>query len=234
MPGIKKLVLLNNQKGTGAMLKRRFILLSLLICGTLIIQSAQAALDWQEGSIHSGTSYRQIEIDSGFLAVHIDFAVFDTEANPDAWGGENGFNIPGGGQYVYAYQIFNDEGYSTEALGSFSLLTEGGEYINGGGIMGTSWENDMTGQDIAPEDTPTESSWAFNGLFVPSKYSSFLVISSDHSWVKGDYELGGYEEPDFPVTDEISIDALQVPEPTTIMLLGVGGLAFFKKSRRKK
>ncbi len=210
------------------MVMRKIILFSLMVFGVLFIQSAQAALDWQEGSIYSGESFRRIQVNGGFLAVRVDFAVFDTEANPDAWGGENGFDIPGDGQYVYAYQIFNYQGPSTEALGSFGLLNENGQDVNeaDAAIMGTGWENDMTQEDISPEETPTASSWAFNGFFFPGEHSSFLVISSDHSWVKGDYSLGAYQDPDFPVQGN--------PEPATIMLLGVGGLTLFTKFRRKK
>ena len=72
------------------MLKKKVVLLSLLVCGLLIIQSAQAA--WQDGSFYAGQSSRQIDVDGGSLSVHIDFAVFDTEANPNAWGGANGFS----------------------------------------------------------------------------------------------------------------------------------------------
>ena len=169
------------------MVMRKIILFTLMVSGVLFIQSAQAALDWQDGSIYSGESWRQIPTGDGFLAVRIDFAVFDTRANPDAWGGENGYNNPGGGQYVYAYQIFSYEGYGTENLGSFKLLNDSGLDVNeaDAAILGTGWENDMTQEDIAPENTPTASSWEFSGFFLPGGHSSLLVISSDHSWVKG-------------------------------------------------
>ena len=212
------------------MLKKKSVLLSVLVCGVLIIQNARAA-PWQDGSIHSGQSSRIIDVDGGSLAVSIDFAVFDTVANPDAWGGENGFDIPGGGQYVYAYQIFNEEGLSSEALGSFSLLKQTGEALDEAPIMGTGWENDMTGEDIAPEDIPTASSWAFNGFFIPGKYSSFLVISSDQSWVEGDYNLDAYEEPVFSVPDNVG-EFVVSPEPATVTLLGIGSLLILKNKKK--
>ena len=209
------------------MLKRRIVLLSLLVCGVLIVQSAHAAL-WQEGSIHSGQSTREIDIDGSSLSVRVDFAVFDTIANPDAWGGANGFDIPGGGQYVYAYQIFNEEGLSAEALKSFSLLQLGGEDLNEGSIMGTGWENDMTGQDISPEDILTASSWGFSGFFIPGKYSSFLVITSDNSWVEGDYEVQRHV---FSVPENVDDEFISNPEPVTMILFATGGCMIFRKKR---
>ncbi|MFC1676211.1 PEP-CTERM sorting domain-containing protein [Planctomycetota bacterium] len=224
------------------MVMRKIILFTLIVYGMVFIQSAQAALldppDLPDGSIYSGESYRQIETNGGYLAVRVDFAVYDTEANPDAWGGENGFDNPGGGQYIYAYRIVNYEDYSTEALGSFGLLNENGQDVNeaDAAIMGTGWENDMTEEDISPESTPTASSWSFNGFFFPNERSSLLVISSNHSWTKGDYSLGAYQDPDFPVAEEIAGggDVLLNPEPATIMLLGVGGVTIIAKFRRKK
>ena len=213
------------------MLKRKIVLYSLLVCGVLIIQSADALEDWQQGAVHAGQSSRQIDADGGPLAVRVDFAVFDTVANPDAWGGENGFDIPGDGQYVYAYQIFNDENLGTETLTAFSLLKENGENISDAAIMGTGWENDMTGEDISPEDMPTASSWDFNGFFIPGEHSSFLVISSDNTWVKGDYELGTYE--DILVPEDAADEPVLVPEPTSIILLISGSCMLFRNRKKQ-
>jgi hypothetical protein len=162
----------------------------------------------------------------GSLRGRIDFAVYDTE-HPE-YGNEyldNGLEMPGDGQYIYAYQIFNDYPVSEEAVAYFALLDINGDSIDIDSI--SSQEDPEVG--IAPGEEYFDGGeskvvWEFNGsdgYIIVGEHSWFLVFSSNHDWVKGDYEIRGPAEVPVPM-----------PEPATIALLGLGSIPILMRRRR--
>jgi len=153
------------------------------------------------------------------LSGYVEFAVYDTEAYQDEFVGEDGFENPGDGQYVYAYQIFCDSS-NADPFGSFAILGIGAGAIADSDDIGSTF--DLTGEDIATTDQyfdeytgddPSKAVWEFNnGLLIADAHSQFLLISSDHDWTSGTVEI---KRQIFPVPN---------PEPATIALLGLGSL----------
>ena len=201
----------------------------LIICTivVLFVSSANATIEdlLPESSEHQGSTFYNEYDDASekWLRGRIDFAVYDTETSNE-WI-DAGFEIPGLGRYVYAYQIFNDyDGYSDLSVASFSLLG-----INEDVITGTSYEYDQL-EGVDPTAMPSEGAWEFSlGVLYASKHSSFLVLSSDRSWVAGSYEITPTEDTPLVVPGG---DTADNPEPATIALLGLG-FSFVLRSRNK-
>jgi hypothetical protein len=208
---------------------RKIGLLSLLVVTTLVVQSASATLleILPESSHYQGTKY----YDEGFLKGRIDFAVYDTDNL--LLGGEielaEELDLPG--QYIYAYQIFNDYLLaSVEDVAYFAIFGIG-EYTLDVDVNSIGAQDDGEG-GIEPADahfTPSNSRgvWEFGGsngyITAGEDHSWFLVFSSAQDWVPGEYEIKGPEE--VPVPPEI-------PEPGVIALLGVG-IAVLVRGRRR-
>jgi hypothetical protein len=195
----------------------------LLVVSVLFTQNASATLaPMLESSYHDGYVFYY---EDG-LAGRIDFAVYDTE-HPE-YGDEyldNGIEMPGDGQYIYAYQIFNDYPISEEAVAYFALLDINGDSIDIDSI--SSQEDPEEGIEPGEEYFDGGQSkvvWEFNGsdgYIIVGEHSWFLVFSSDQDWVKGDYEIRGPAEMPVPM-----------PEPATIALLGLGSITILMKRRR--
>ena len=195
----------------------------LLVVSVLFTQNASATLaPMLESSYYDGYVFYY---EDG-LAGRIDFAVYDTE-HPE-YGDEyldNGIEMPGDGQYIYAYQIFNDYPISEEAVAYFALLDINGDSIDIDSIG--SQEDPEAGIEPGEEYFDGGESkvvWEFNGsdgYIIVGEHSWFLVFSSDQDWVKGDYEIRGPAEVPVPM-----------PEPATIALLGLGSITILMKRRR--
>jgi hypothetical protein len=217
---------------------KEFRLLSLLLVATLFVQNADATL-LPYSSHYQGRSYFN---DAG-VAGYVDFAVYDTLGpHGNEWVGA-GFAAPGTGQYIYAYQIFNNVG--STAIGSFTIMGKDDpptlHHLSDLATMGSQnpWENfPLITAGVEPSgtkfnlgdpnsSTPTQATWEFWGLTDPTlvagEYSWFLIFSSSHDWVQGKYQMG--TAGGLPVTSN--------PEPGSITLLGIGGAMTLIRTRKK-
>jgi len=237
------------------MKSKKVIWLSLLITALILVSQASATLYEDaylpESTLYSGFTYYGEEVETtdgtSYMQGRIDFAVYDTTAGNE-WATVTGYDNPGSGQYVYAYQIFNDyEGYSEVPIESFSIFgLDGAEISVDAGSVGTE-EDPMGGQDAFDTSlSDTTVTWNFSYGAVDytigiDEHSFFLIFSSDHSWVKGDYSLEAYD-PDVPApgtggTTGSGVTGSSmppdIPEPLTVALLGFGGLVALVKRKRK-
>jgi len=194
---------------------------TLLIVVVLLAQNASALLtsSYYDGSV-------PYETEEG-LSGRLYFAVYDTA---DAGQGDelvaNKIDVeelPGTGQYIYAYQIYSSF-FSAGDISHFGILDAGGNAINESLINGTSAQDDGT-EGIAPSPIVSEHQgqweWTFDGGYIAQgEHSWLLVFSSDKDWTAGTYEITG---PGTPVP---------VPEPATLALLGLGMTALMTKRRK--
>ena len=144
---------------------------------------------------------------------------------------DNGIEIPGTGQYIYAYQIFSHPFIGDEVVAHFAILDIYGNPIDGT-LMSSTGAQDNGEGGIAPMPIVSETQgvwkWTFEGGYISQgEHSYLLVFSSSQDWVKGSYEIGGPEEGDFPVP------LPELPEPAMITLLAIGGVLMMCARRRK-
>ena len=188
---------------------------ALLIVVALLTQNASALLtsSYYDGSV----DYQTEEGLSGRLY----FAVYDTDQSEEYK--DNDIEMPGTGQYIYAYQLSNSF-FSSGDISHFGILDAEGNAIDESLINGTSAQDDET-EGIAPSPIVSEHQgeweWTFDGGYIAQgEHSWLLVFSSDQDWTGGTYEITG---PGTPVP---------VPEPATLALLGLGMTALITKRRK--
>jgi hypothetical protein len=200
--------------------------LSLLLVATLFVQNAGAML-LPYSSHYLGRSYFSDVNVTGF----VDFAVYDTQGvNGNEWEGAGGFDSPGDGRYIYAYQVFNDVD-STAAIEFFKIMgMEELHHLVGIDTMDSQnpWENyPLITDGVEPTDSSfsideTNATWEFaGGILIAGQYSWFLLFSSDNDWVKGQYIV--QTEGGLPITGN--------PEPCTLALLGLGSAILLAKRK---
>lgn len=228
------------------------IWLSLLLTALMLVSQASATLYKDAllpaSTLYDGYTYYGEQVDNGngtssYMQGRIDFAVYDTTAGNE-WATTTGYDNPGNGKYVYAYQIFNDyKGYSEVPIQAFSVFGLNSANISViAGSVGTE-EDPLGGQDASDTAlSDTIVTWNFTYLNLDNDYtigtdghSFFLIFSSNYGWTKGDYSLTAYSA-DFPVAPGGDVSAISgnvVPEPITVALLGLGGLVAVAKRKRK-
>ncbi len=212
---------------------RKIRFFCLFVAATLCAQSAGAAtMTILPGSSHyQGRSYFRTLTADGILSGRIEYAVYDTEAGNEL---ENaGFTTSGSGQYTYVYQVFNDGDDTATALEYFSILgiAEGAIYdlvTDIGSVDDDSGGIDSTTYYFGPHDSalgPDTAIWEFDGdIIEETEQSFFLVISSDYDFTIGSYRVIKSTSPDAPIPN---------PEPSTIALLGIGGVMTLLRRRRR-
>ncbi len=208
---------------------KRVFFLSCLLGAILFAQDAGATLlrMLPESSHYQGFTFYDEEWESGFDSItllrgRIDFAVYDTLGENGNEFTAAGYEAPGDGQYIYAYQIFNDyTGFSEEAVTYFAVLG-----INMASVYDIDSQNDLA-EGIEPVDqyfSDTDAVWEFGEIdqdwIIPEEHSWFLAFSSDMDWSRGEYEIRGTQTSDFPV-----------PEPAMLALLSIGGAILFRRRR---
>lgn len=200
---------------------KKIALLCFLFVVVLFANNASATLT---SSYYDGTTYYDLPWEDGYLRGHIDFAVYDDRQEYEF---VTGFDAPGSYEYVYAYQIFNDDLFSDEAVAYFAVLG-----VEVGITSGIGCEDDLT-NGIGPtptdgyfDDVELKVVWEFkDGVVYKDEHSWLLVFSSTEDWVPGEYEIEGPKADDFPTP---------VPEPTTLVLLGISSAWLLNKNRKRR
>ena len=201
---------------------------SLLVIATLLVQNASATLLSLPDSSYAEAEgnwqgYRIYEEDDFY--VRVEFTVYDTDNLKP--GDEEDLvtalvdELDMTGQYIYAYQVWNHP-TADKGVGSFQILnldesplTQTLDDIN-------SYDDDSDG--LKPTGTWLEGIWAFEELgeatLIAGEHSWFLVFSDDFGPIPGTFTIKSV--PDFPI----------IPEPATIMLLGIGSALIFTRRRK--
>jgi hypothetical protein len=191
-------------------------------------ESSYAGDTWQ------GYKYYNNDLgDGSYLYCRVDFAVYDSGdlQFPDETDWVNGLAVPGEGQYIYAYQVFNSP-VSDEAVASFAVF----------GIDSTPPDLDEASigsyEDPGAGIEPKNGSLSDDGLrvvweFGDSEGFSF-IYKGDHSWFLLFRSNSGPVEGDFEITAPIDQGVQPipgVPEPATIALLSIGGALFLRRRK---
>lgn len=219
------------------------VVLTVMVVGSGFASSLPGYMD----AYYHGTSY----FGDGAGAVgRVDFAVYDTVTDGDPFL-SLGDTLEGSGRYIYAYQITRSSG----ALGSldfFGITGMGADAID----LVSNSTSDIIGSVSDDPAEPTEAIAATDAYFNSDlttgiwefdydgehlgadDYSYFLLLRSDSLPTTGDYTFAapvddGIIVPgDAPPSGSPGIESMVVPEPFTIVLLGLGSVGVF--SRRRK
>ncbi len=202
----------------------------------VVLCSVQVA----NGLPYTGSVYYDFTDGERILSGRVDFGVFDRQVD--------GFALtpPGDGRYIYAYQIWNDQGNAQEAVGYFSILLEGAVVD---GIGSEALGSDQTAVEPSHEEIYrgdavflfqifdfSSGSFLGNDFLDPGAHSYLLMYTSDSDWVAGDYDIGGGGlgdyDPDFSVSPPGEEPPVETPEPATIFILGMGAVSALVMKRK--
>ncbi len=172
-----------------------------------------------------GTIHYTLTAGGDTLTAEVDYAVYAPTTYPGV--------DPSPGDYVYVYQIFNDDVASTVDVAFFSIGLEEGN--------GADHEGDDTSEDapgIPGGQSPslamisgTSVYWLFDPQIDPGEWSTTLLFTSPAppTWKSGALADGGLPTPgDGPLPSPL-------PEPATFGLMGVGlAFAVYTRVRRRR
>lgn len=192
----------------------------------LCLQSASATLlvglmpesSYDDGGWTGSSLYDQ----DGMYAL-VEYSVYDRDGGNE-FEDVGGFTNPGEGQYIYAYQVFSHPSLGTEEINLFTLLDITGAAIDDLEMDGATAIDDGD-EGLAPgalEPTDGTWEWTFGSYIQQGDHSWLLVFSSDAAPVEGSYSLNS------PGGESIAV----LPEPCTLILLGLGSCLLLRKERR--
>jgi len=207
----------------------------LLVAATLFVQSAGAGtMTILPGSSHyQGRSYFRTFTADGILSGRVEYAVYDSQGGNEF---AQAYTVPGSGRYTYAYKIFNDGDDTVSALEYFTvlgigegaiydLITDISSVDDSGGIGSTAMYFGVHDANTGPDNAV----WEFEGdILETNARSFFLVISSNYNYGTGTYSVIKSSSPDAPLPN-----GSHAPEPSTIALLGIGGMMTLLRRRRR-
>ncbi len=209
---------INNEKlgGWKGYMMKRLIVLSVIVLAFAVNSNAVLVSSFDD---HYGTaSYSKVNFTGS-----IDYAVYNDTEDFENW---TGFEAPGSGAYIYAYQIFNDAGPENLPVESFEILGSTGQSL-AGAVTGTTAMDDGSG-GVEPA-TAEDAKWTWtseNGFIHKGEHSWLLAFSSNAGPSKGTFDIQPVENDEIDVPDD---DDVEIPEPATVMLFGLGGLIAMKK-----
>jgi hypothetical protein len=219
-------------------------ILLFLLFAVLLTETSSALLVGTSSHYDGYTMFDGTLSNGSYAKVMIEFAVYDNRAGQSGGSefesvfSDRGITPPDAeefGNYIYVYKIFNH--YSSESIISYFGLLDVDEQSNGITDLGA-YDDDTGGAQ--PSDhyfSGGDCVWEWSGFgeegdtslrFIDlGDYSWLLVFSSANDWVKGEYELRGEKQSDTPKPGDG-----EVPEPTVVALLGVGGACLLRRRRR--
>jgi hypothetical protein len=194
------------------------LLLATAVNATYVPTNLPQSTFWQGKYI-----YNQSGVDA-----RVEYAVYDTSL-----GLVSGITNPGSGRFIYAYQVFNVDPTSTlDPITAFQLVG-GGNPAQASGI--SSQSSGAGSSPIAPTVIPTTSDPAFvwqfaDSVFVATKYSAFLVISTDKSPIAGSFTISTATDNGNPPPVPGGDDG-KTPEPATLAILVAGAVGLMRKRK---
>jgi hypothetical protein len=204
---------------------KRLCIFGVLIVAAMLVQDAMALpsgayVDDNNKTWRGFKSYTN----DGFDVV-LDWAVYKiSSANP--W---SQVDFPDGDNYIYAYQIFNNQDAAKD-VGFFGMLDKHGDPITQTLMHATQAVADGAGGVMTdPNPSSKQGEWAWLpgvGYVSAGKNSAFLIFSSVYGPTKGSFVVKEAQESD-PGTPD-------VPEPGTLALLGTAAGMFFAKRTKKR
>lgn len=226
---------------------RKIKLLSVLVGVVFLAQNTSATIPeyLPQSSHYEGRSYFDL-YSSGGPSGRIDFAVYDTQTYPDELVGADGraddllpwWNEvnPDKFRYIYAYQVFVDN-TSINTIDYFGILGMGKISVVKDSHTGKwpigSMDDLVTTDAVAPDARYIADSneygrmavWEFtNGILAAADHSYFLVLGSNDDWTSGQYTFNKTLADEIPQPN---------PEPTSIVLFGIGSVLTFIRTRKK-
>lgn len=208
-------------------MRKKIVALSVLLAGLCAVQTAG-------GTPYTGSTDYEFSGEGGrILSGTIDFGVFDREVDTFA------YTPPGEGRYIYAYQIKNDEGSLQEAVGYFAILLGGAPFD---GIGSDVWETDTQAVEPSAEyfvestgdvvfefkSDPEEGELLGDDNLEPGMHSYILMFTSNNDWVPGRFQMKGGDLGDYEPPSPVPT----IPEPATILILGMGACTTLITKRR--
>ncbi|MCK5563995.1 MAG: hypothetical protein KAJ07_02010 [Planctomycetes bacterium] len=232
-----------------ALVKKSFPIVLAVLAVLLVINTAIAAILPESSYVSpDGIPVNNNTLRDGSL--RIDYAVYDTENIALGSDEEDFLSSFMATQYVYAYQVYNDNGSALD-IGSFNLSYIGNDAIEGDDHissmvddLGNPGDQNNRGTEPSDNDYGFDSDtrfdfakWEFNspGSFLEAgDHSYWLIIQSNNAPKRGLYSMGGVEdiEADPENSPDQIPDIVNVPEPITITLLGIGGLILRRTGKK--
>lgn len=160
------------------------------------------------------------------LTAEVDYAVYAPTTYP-------GVDPSPGDEYVYVYQITNDDTASTVDVAFFSIgLEEGSGAANAGDDASAGAPGAAGGQSPSLSlVSGTSVYWLFDPQIDPGEWSTTLLFTSPASptWKSGAVADGGLPTPGDGLLPS------PLPEPATLSLMGVGlAFAVYTRVRRRR
>lgn len=196
----------------------KFGFLVLLFVAILFTQNASATLLPTSTYAQQEGNWQGIEnIDDGDVHGFLSYAVYDRNNMPSTEEISLDADLNQmDGQYIYAYQVYNDADTGIANIASLQMLNLDQSPLDNSVIndIGSLEDDPFSGTE--PSDAFKPGIWEFagNSAILPGENSWFLVFTSDFAPVAGS----------FVVT--------HAPEPVTIALLGIGGLMILRRKKK--